>query len=270
MLHGDGIVGKVGHYRFERAVCHALCSDQFHLNYQPKFFLDDGRLQGGEVLLRWRHPEWGWMSPAHFVPFIERRGLACELFEWVLLKVCRQVCHWASIGLRVPGVAINLSPAYLEEGACVSSVMEHLGRFDIDPSIMELEITETSLFFQSDRQLQALTDLRRNGLGIALDDFGTGYSSLTHLARMPVTSIKIDKFFIDRVGEERGAQLVESIIRMGRELGLQVVAEGVEEASQVEFLRDRRCAVVQGYYFSSPLDERGFEAVLRRDALAHP
>lgn len=258
---------KIGQYDLGKAICYAICNDQFHLNFQPKYFMVSGALQGAEVLLRWKHPEWGWISPAYFVPFAERYGLASELFEWVLLNVCRQVAEWESCGLHVPGVSVNMSPSYLEEKSCVKNIMSCMSSFDINPGALEIVITETAVFSRSSSQIMALRELRANGVGVALDDFGVGYSSISHLMDVPLSTIKIDKCFIDRIEDEKGGRLVESIVRLGHEMGLDVVAEGVEQIAQVTLLRKSACDIVQGYFFSRPVSAVDFESVLRLEAV---
>ncbi|XOV88000.1 MAG: EAL domain-containing protein [Pseudomonadota bacterium] len=224
----------------------------FEVHYQPIVDMS-GRLSSMEALVRWRHPERGYVSPAEFIPIAEETGLILPLGEWVLESVCRQLDQWNSEGFRGFRVAVNLSARQFETDVprMVSSVLERTG---VSPESLTLEITEGVAMKNVDRNIQMLNQLRFLGLNISIDDFGTGYSSLAYLKRFPLNTLKIDRSFIDDiVSNDEDREITRAIIAMGQNLHLKVLAEGVENDGQLEILRAGGCDLIQGYYFSKPL-----------------
>lgn len=233
----------------------ALYQRQFHLSYQPIYKLADGRLRGLEALIRWNHPELGMISPNEFIPIAEHNGLIIPIGEWVLRESCRMLAKIRKYGLRDLRMSINISPLQLHDPAFTSTVLGVLEENGMEPSSMELEITEHYLFHTSETAIASLSRLRAAGVRIALDDFGTGYSSFSNLKQLPIHCLKIDKSFIEKIdleGPER--HIVEAIIRLVQKLGVEVVAEGVEYEGQYRLLKEWGCDYVQGYLLGTPME----------------
>jgi diguanylate cyclase (GGDEF)-like protein len=241
-----------------RAVRH----EQFELYYQPKFRLSDGGMAGAEALLRWFHPELGEISPARFIPLAEESGLILDLGPWVTRAACRQLRHWQDRGLRM-NLAINISGKEFMHGHPVDVLRQETAAVGIDPGSLEIEITESVLVNDSARVQDALHDLRRLGCRIALDDFGTGYSSLSYLKRFPPDSLKIDRSFIINVHRDRGdAAILDAVLAMAASLGVEVVAEGIEEPEQLAWLKRRGCTLAQGFLLARPMPAHQLESLL--------
>ncbi|MDQ2742127.1 MAG: EAL domain-containing protein, partial [Chloroflexota bacterium] len=248
----------------------AIEQDQLFLQYQPKLNLADGRVAGVEALVRWRHPQRGIIPPDQFVPLAEQIGLIRPLTLWVLNEALRQCSEWRSSGVELC-VAVNLSPRMLHDPHLVQTIALHLGRWDVDPTWLELEITEGAFVADADRVLETLLRLHGMGVGISIDDFGTGYSSLAYLRRLPVDEIKIDKSFIlDMAQQEEETFIAQSVIDLGHNLGMQVVAEGVENARILELLAGMGCDQAQGYHLSRPLPASDIAVWMRRLGRAMP
>jgi len=233
---------------------HALLRGEFQVLYQPKIDLEDGRVAGAEALLRWRHPKRGEVPPAVFIPLAEDSGLIFEIGAWVLSQVCRDYALWQT-RLAWPGrVAVNLSLTQLRQKDFVARVERIFEENRLTPSCLELEITESTLMRDGERTLKLLDRLYQLGLHLCIDDFGTGYSSLSALQHFPIGTLKIDQSFVKNAlhSPDSGA-LVATIINMGQNLGLDVVAEGVETEEQLAFLRSHRCAYGQGHLFGGPV-----------------
>ncbi len=236
----------------------AIARGQLHLVFQPQLTLANGRVAGAEVLLRWTHPERGEIPPAQFIPLAEETGLIQELGAWVLEQACAALARWH---WRWPQLvlAVNLSPHELRQFDVVQRVSSCLQRHGLPASVLELEITEGVLLEDVDQCIAAMQALKRLGVRFAIDDFGTGYSSLTYLKRLPLDRLKIDRSFIhDLEGEASGLMLVETILVIARNLGLECVAEGIETQAQYDALHAHGCSLGQGYYFSPPLGEAAF------------
>ncbi|CAD5105857.1 bifunctional diguanylate cyclase/phosphodiesterase [Zestomonas carbonaria] len=249
----------------------AMARGQLHLVFQPQLALSSGRVAGAEVLLRWVHPERGEIPPTQFIPLAEDTGLIQELGAWVLENACAVLERWHS---RWPQLvlAVNLSPRELRQPGLVARVSECLQRHHLPATALELEITEGVLLEEVEQCISAMQALKALGVRFAIDDFGTGYSSLTYLKRLPLDRLKIDRSFVcDLDGEARGLVLVESILVIASNLGLECVAEGVENLGQVDRLRSHGCSLGQGFYFSEPMDETTFIAWMdrHRQAVAH-
>jgi diguanylate cyclase (GGDEF)-like protein/PAS domain S-box-containing protein len=232
----------------------ALELGEFVVLYQPKVDLADLRFVGSEALLRWRLPGHGDIPPSVFIPLAEQTGLIRQIGEWVLRRVCSDYRDWQA-NVADPGlVSINLSLRQLQQASFLTRFANVFREYGFDPSKLELEITETTLMSNAPRTLQVLGELRDLGIRLSIDDFGTGYSSLSALQQLPVETLKIDQSFVrDAASDPEDATLVRTIIEMGRSLGLDVIAEGVETAAQLEFLRARGCHYGQGLLFGAPM-----------------
>lgn len=247
----------------ETALRKAVDNQEFVLHYQPKMQIDSGRLCGVEALLRWQRPGFGLVSPAEFIPVLEDTGLILPVGRWVLDTACRQIAAWqaTSIG-RVP-VSVNIAGRQFIAGNLELEVIRALESSNIDANLLELELTESSLMANTQSTIKTLQILRNLGVSISIDDFGTGYSSLAYLRRFPVDKLKIDIAFIRGITTNADdAAIVLAIIRMAQTLKLEVIAEGVETAAQLEYLRSHRCDQIQGYYFSRPLPVTELEGML--------
>jgi len=228
------------------------------LYYQPLYSNADERLVGVEALVRWDHPELGMLSPAQFLPVAEETGLIVPLGYWVMATACRTVSRWPSIP-----VAVNLSPVQLRHADLADRVLAILRDCNLHPTRLQLEITETAILNADPAVTACLRKLRNAGVKIALDDFGTGYSSLTHLRNLDVDKVKIDRSFVQFLGQSVDSNvIVQAVANIGQTLGLVVTAEGVETEEQRQFLGATGCAELQGYLFSKPLSEEALGALL--------
>jgi len=232
----------------------ALDQDEFFLAYQPQIDLETGQIIGVEALLRWHHPVLGPLSPAQFIPLAEETGLILPIGRWVLLTACRQIRelqHISGVRLRV---AVNLSAKQFRDVGLVSSIRELLADIGLDTDLLELEITESTLMDNIDSATKTLHSLREMGLTLAIDDFGTGYSSLSYLHHFPLQRLKVDKTFVRRLSTHpEDSSITEAIIVMAHTMGIKVVAEGIENKQELEFLISKQCDEAQGFYFSRPL-----------------
>ena len=239
---------------FEGLLRRALDNGEFTLNYQPQLDMRDGSTCGMEALLRWTCPELGPVGPAEFIPVAEECGLILPIGEWVLREACCQANVWRSEGLPLSKISVNVAMLQFMQREFAGLVALILTEIGLPASCLELEITESMLFRDESASIQAVESLRAVGVGIAIDDFGTGYSSLSRLKSFRVHRLKIDRSFITGIPEsEDDTAIASAIIGMARTLGLKVVAEGVEEPAQLEFLRAQKCDEVQGFLFSKPL-----------------
>jgi predicted signal transduction protein with EAL and GGDEF domain len=227
----------------------ALANDEFELFFQPQVNLKHNEINGFEALLRWRHPKWGKVSPAEYIPVAEDIGLISPLGEWVIRTACAEAVKWP----RDIKVAVNLSPVQFRDGTLVQSVRHALERTGLPPRRLELELTETSLLDETEATMAALHELRRLGVRIAIDDFGTGYSSLSYLRSFPFDRIKVDRSFVRDLSSRRDAMtIVQSIASLGAGLGMATVAEGVETKEQLLQVQVAGYTEAQGYYFGRP------------------
>ncbi len=248
----------------DAALHRALENGEFKLHYQPQVDLASGRVIGAEALLRWQHPEQGLVSPLDFIPLLEENGLIVEVGEWVLLEACRRCRQWQAEGLPPIRIAVNLSARQFRHGDIEAVVRRVLDSTGLDPKLLELEVTEGIVLHDTDAVIHTLRELNALGVTHALDDFGTGYSSLSYLQRLPVARIKVDRSFVTHITSSQGdAAIVRAVVGMAHSLGLSVIAEGVETEGQLGFLRGVGCEEIQGYYFSRPLPENEFAALLR-------
>jgi diguanylate cyclase (GGDEF)-like protein/PAS domain S-box-containing protein len=242
---------------------HALERREFALHYQPKIDLATGRPCGAEALLRWNHPERGPVAPAEFIPVLEETGLIVPVGEWVLRKACEDLKAWQGIGMPAMPVAVNLSARQFRQHDLDERIRGIVQEAGVEPSLVELEITESQLMHDPDHAIRVLERLGDFGLRIAVDDFGTGYSSLSYLTRFPLASLKIDRSFVaDVLNDAADATIVRTIVDMAHTLGFTVIAEGVELDSQAAFLRKLGCEQAQGFLFARPMPASDFGALL--------
>ncbi len=240
--------------RLENDLHRALERQEFELHFQPRVSVANGLACGIEALIRWRHPERGLVLPGHFIPVAEDTGLIVPIGEWVINEACRQGTAWCAAGLPQIPVAVNLSPRQFRQSNLVDTVARAIERHGWPCKLLELEITEGVLMQQTSETLKTLEALNRLGVGLAIDDFGTGYSSLSYLKRFPVDFLKIDQSFVrDIAVDPDDATIVTAIIGLAHSLGLTVVAEGVENASQLDFIREAGCDEAQGYHIGRPM-----------------
>ncbi len=236
----------------------------FALHYQPQVDITSGAIIGAEALLRWQDPELGTISPARFIPLAEDTGLIIPLGEWVLNEACTQNRRWQDQGLPAITLAVNLSALHLQRQDLQDTVVRVLRECGLDPHYLELELTEGAIMKDAGRAVVTLQGLKNMGLHCAIDDFGTGYSSLSYLKRFPLDKLKIDRSFVRDVDSNSSdAEIVRAIIALARSLRLKVIAEGVETAPQLAFLRRQCCDEMQGFFFSRPLPAEEFGELLR-------
>lgn len=240
--------------RMENRLRRALKREEFVLYYQPQLKAQTGAVVGIEVLLRWREPEQGLLSPSVFVPLLEETGLIVPVGEWVLKNACAQLRVWQNMGYFPLSMAINCSSSQFKYRKLAETVSQVLQENMLEPGSLTLEITENILMDNSEETLATLRDISTMGVQLAIDDFGTGYSSLSYLKRFPINVVKIDKSFVQNIAiDPDNAAIVKAIIAMAHSLNLKVIAEGVESNSSLEFLRLHQCDVVQGYMLGHPL-----------------
>ena len=249
----------------EKDLRDALIRDQFYLVYQPQISYRDHRVVGVEALIRWQHPEHGLVPPDLFIPLAEQNGTIIAIGEWVLDQACKQLREWHDQGFVDLRMAVNLSTVQLHHAELPRVVNNLLQIYRLPPRSLELEVTETGLMEDISTAAQHLLSLRRSGALIAIDDFGTGYSSLSYLKSLPLDKIKIDKSFVqDLLDDDDDATIVRAIIQLGKSLGMQVIAEGVETAEQESYIISEGCHEGQGYHYSKPLPARELTAYLKQ------
>lgn len=245
--------------RLEQRLRKAVEARDFRLFYQPLVSMADGRMIGAECLVRWKDAELGEISPAEFVPIAEESGLIIGLGDWVVREACRARQVWRSLGLDVPPLAINVSGVQLRQLGCVERLLDVLAEFDVAPSEIEVEVTETGLLDTSAVSRENLVRLRNAGVKLALDDFGVGFSSLAHLRDLPIHRLKIDRSFtVECMRDARTLTIVKAVIEMARSLGISVTAEGIETQAQQTWMQHLGCDSAQGFLFARPLPAEEF------------
>jgi diguanylate cyclase (GGDEF)-like protein/PAS domain S-box-containing protein len=248
----------------------AVTNGELQVVYQPKVAVGTGLIVGAEALVRWNNPVLGFVSPANFIPLAEESGLILAIDEWVLNTVCGQIRQWMDAGLGQTKVSVNLSTLQFRRGDLSALVQRVLNDKDILASCLDLEITESVLMENIQSAVSILDDLKQIGVSISLDDFGTGYSSLSYLRKLPIDTLKIDKSFVDEIHvQSSNAMIARAVIALGHNLGLSVVAEGVENREQFDFLREHDCDEIQGYFFSKPLPADDFARLLNSNLMPH-
>jgi len=232
----------------------ALAKKEFLLHYQPQMNLRTKQIIGMEALLRWHHPYQGLIGPNQFIPQAEENGMIIPIGEWVLRAASKQAKYWEKQGFPTPHVAVNLSARQIHQGNLPALIQDILKRSHLDPENLKLELTETFLIHETDETLQTLRELKAMGVHLYIDDFGAGYASLRYLKSFPVDGIKLDQSLIQQLPHSTNdAAIVQAIISLGKALGLQVIAEGVETQEQVDFLEEHGCDAMQGYWIAPPL-----------------
>ncbi len=243
----------------------ALRREEFQVYYQPQVSLATGKIVGAEALVRWKHPEKGLIPPTEFIPVAEETGFIIPLGEWILQTACQHLKSWKNEGFYGLRVAVNLSPRQFHQQELSSKIAEILEKIGLEPSSLELELTESLMIEDTESAIATLTQLKKLGVSISIDDFGTGYSSLSYLTQYPFDILKIDRSFIRNITDgSRNAAIVKAIIAMAHSLCLEVIAEGVETESEKDFIVRYKCDYMQGYLFSRPLPETDFEQLLKQ------
>ena len=247
----------------ENALRRAIDNEEFVLFFQPKVHIGSGRVSGAEVLIRWRRPGHGMVSPAVFIPLLEETGLIVRVGNWVIDQACRTIADWSSSSIGPVHLSVNVSGIQFFVGGLEEEVLRAIRKHDIAPDLLELELTESSLMSNAEETIAVLRNLKALGVQISIDDFGTGYSSLAYLKRFPIDKLKIDIAFVREVtSNPDDAAIVLAIISMAHSMKLQVIAEGVENDAQLAYLRRHGCDEMQGYYFSRPVAQEEFEQML--------
>ena len=248
----------------EQALRTAIEGKGLSLHFQPKVQLIDQQIYSVEALIRWCHPELGNLSPAVFIPLAEESGLIVEIGAWVIEEACKAIVRWRDAGLTIPRVAVNIAVQQLEKGDFPAWLEATLERYQLSLDNFELEITETGLMQNELCMLQSLQILKEKGFRIALDDFGTGYSSLSYLRKLPLSTLKIDRSFIQDMGsDDASLSIVKTIVQLAHSLKLDLVAEGVEEEAQALQLLTMGCQQAQGFLYYKPLPEKELVKLLK-------
>jgi diguanylate cyclase (GGDEF)-like protein/PAS domain S-box-containing protein len=246
----------------------ALEHDEFHLHYQPQVDTQSNVIIGAEALLRWNHPQQGNIPPGEFIPAAESCGVIEPIGDWVLQTACLQHRAWIEAGLSPIRIAVNLSARQFLRGDLLDKVARALKASGMQPEYLELELTESMLMHDVENTVKTLRELKQMGVRLSIDDFGTGYSSLSYLKRFPLDILKIDRSFVTDLGTESDdGEIARAIIAMAHALRLEVVAEGVENRQQLDFMRDSQCDFIQGYFFSKPLPAEEFARLLKGKTL---
>ncbi len=247
----------------ENEIIKGLEKEEFVVYYQPQLCLRTNKITGAEALIRWQHPELGFLLPGKFIHIAEETGLVELLGNWVLSTACRQNKLWQEKGHTAINISVNISAMQFQQKSLIKSVNVALQKSGLAAGYLDLEITESSAIQDQDFAIMLLKELKKNGLQISMDDFGTGYSSLALLNKLPIDRLKIDRSFISNIGNDVEKQaIVSAIIAMAKSLGLTVVAEGVETQEQLEYLKEHHCDEIQGYLISTPVKAEDFEALL--------
>ena len=250
--------------RLEQALVHALERGEFKVFYQPQVNARDGHIVGVEALLRWDSPQLGWVGPDTFIPVAEHVGLINIIDLWVLETACQQLKNWTDKGFGPLRLAVNVSPLQFIEPGLADSIRRIVTQTGISPSQLELEITESSLMHDMDNAIKVMQEIKEQGMELAIDDFGTGYSSLSSLRNFPLNRLKIDQSFTREIGRNEDAtEITLAILAMGKQLGLSVIAEGIETVEQARFLRQQGCDEFQGYLYSRALSAENLLLLFR-------
>lgn len=246
-------------FALEQDLRQAIRREQFLLHFQPVVDLAAGRVVGAEALLRWKHPELGFVAPSHFIPVLEQSSMMDEVGLWVLNTACREARAWQDRGLDDLKMAVNLSARQFHDPALNTMILRTLERHGLTPRSLELELTETAAMEDAERTRQLFGDLRDLGVSVAIDDFGAGYSSLSYLKNLPFTKLKIDREFVTGIDQRADSRAIcKALVELGRGLDIAVLAEGVETREEVETLRNLGCTMFQGFFFSRPLPAEEF------------
>lgn len=241
--------------RWETELLAAMEHNQFVLYFQPQCNARDNSIEAFEVLLRWQHPQKGFLMPGEFLPFVEQLGLNRQLDLWVLRQAVHTISQWKQLQLHVP-LAVNMSPVNFQLDGLKREIQRLLLQYKVSPDLLELEITENTAMHDMEKGSNYVLELQQMGIRVSIDDFGTGYSSLAYLRRMPIDKIKIDRSFVtDMAGNDSDMMIVKTMIKLAHGLGKRILAEGIETAVQLQLLQNMSCDAVQGYYIAKPLTE---------------
>jgi EAL domain-containing protein (putative c-di-GMP-specific phosphodiesterase class I) len=250
--------------QLENDLRRALARSEFKVYYQPIISLESWRIAGFEALLRWVHPEQGFISPLKFIPVAEETGLIIPVGYWVLREACEQLRSWQKEFPSTPplSVSVNLSGKQFAQPGLIDRIKEILAQSGIDPGSLKLEITESAIIDNTETAAAMLKQIKALGIKVSLDDFGTGYSSLSYLHRFPIDTLKIDRSFVTRMNLPKNSEIVRTIVTLASNLGMDVIAEGVETGDQIVQLTGMNCEYVQGYLFSQPIDSESARRLL--------
>lgn len=252
----------------EKDLRKAIRNNEFFLEYQPIVNTKTGKIYGAEALIRWKHPKKGVISPGEFIPLAEQTGGIFKLGDWVLKEVCALQSRLLEKGIATVPLCVNISPKRILKADFLNNVMENIKSSGIEPGLIELELTESVVIENTEKTKEIIAKLKEFGVMIALDDFGTGYSSLTYLKDMDIDALKIDRSFINGIGVNKANEvIIKAIIFLAEEMGIRVIAEGVEEKEQLDFLIEQNCPRIQGYIFSRPVSEEKLEEMLMKGVL---
>lgn len=260
-------LNEIAHQRFaiELELRRAIERNEFVLHYQPKVDLVSGMFSGMEALIRWQHPVRGLILPESFINIAEESGLLTPMSKWIILTVCRQIKQWQQQGITSISAAVNLSASFFQHRDFEETIEKCLLETGIPPECLELELTEATIMSDPQKVLGSMAAMKALGLQLSIDDFGIGYSSLSYLKKLPVDKLKIDQSFIHNIASDPdNAAVVRAVISIGRSMQLKVIAEGVENASQLAWLQAEGSEEAQGYYFSRPLPAKGITALLKQ------
>ncbi|MDM5191993.1 EAL domain-containing protein [Bacillus hominis] len=248
----------------ENQLHRAIEKNEFFLYYQPQINIETKKLASMEALIRWDNKELGFVSPNQFIPLAERTGFIIKLDEWVVHQACEQIREWLNKGYEVVPIAVNISARHFRSITLIEMITRALNKYDVPPHLLAIEVTEGALIHK-DLSKRVLLQLKEQNLKIHLDDFGTGYSSLSYLKTYPIDTLKIDRSFMEGIyKDERDTNITAAIIHLAHTLGLNVIAEGVEKAEQIQFLKEKNVKLAQGYYYSRPLSKYDVENVYYR------
>ena len=251
--------------RLEQDLKIALQEGQFEVYFQPKINIETRRITGSEALVRWKHPTNGFISPEIFVPVAEEAGMIIELGEWILRTACKETHELQQVGYEGLNVAVNISAVQFTDGNLLPMISKALKDSRLSPQFLELEITESAVMHDPEEVINSLHELSQFGMSLAIDDFGTGYSSLAYLKRFPVDTLKIDRAFITDISSDNDdVAIVEAVLGLGKHFNMKVIAEGVEDEEQLQFLKAQGCDIAQGYYISKPMDAQAYREWLDR------
>lgn len=245
-----------GRLNLESRLRKAISNNEFQLHYQPTLESKTNKVIGVEALIRWQHPEEGRISPGEFIPLAEETGMILKLGDWILDQALIQLKSWRDKGFKDLIMSVNIAPQQFQQDNFVSKINNLLKKYQLPAEYLELEITERTVIKDIDYTVEVLNKLKNSGVKISIDDFGTGYSSLEYLNRFALDKLKIDKSFVHN---RSNLNIVKTIIMMGSNLGLEVVAEGVETEEELKFLVDNNCNYYQGYYFARPQNAAAVE-----------
>jgi diguanylate cyclase (GGDEF)-like protein/PAS domain S-box-containing protein len=263
VFHPEMRLEAVSLLHMESDLRRAVDNQEFRVYYQPIVSLETGRVTSLEALIRWQHPHRGLIAPMDFIPLAEETGLIVPIGAWVIQNVCLQIKAWQEDSIPPLRVAVNVSPVQLRQDDFAENVMKTLREIGVDPDYLNLEITEGVLMDHSRSTIDALTKLKSAGIRVCLDDFGTGYSSLNYLQTFPIDILKIDRSFITKLSSDtEQAKIIETILMLGRNLGIEVIAEGIETSDQLAHLKSIQCMHGQGYLFSRPVDSDAIKAFI--------